>query len=245
MFDKIEYIYRAYRFRLKIDKQEINFLLNNLSIDDSTIDIGCHKGAYLYWMKKKIGNNGNIIAFEPQKILYDYLIKIKNILNYKNVLIENIGLSSKTGKAKFFVPKTKSGTSPGARIGNIDENENNLVYEIDVNTLDNYFLESDFSPKLIKIDVEGHEKDVILGGKNFLSRTKPIIIVESESRHLASGNVFELFDLLRDMGYRGLFFENGVQKPIENFNPEIHQKNIGGRFWEAPGYVNNFIFKFD
>jgi hypothetical protein len=48
--DNLKWIYRAYRYRFKLEQQEIGLLLKNLNQGDVGVDIGAHKGAYTYWM---------------------------------------------------------------------------------------------------------------------------------------------------------------------------------------------------
>ena len=41
----------------------------------------------------------------------------------------------------------------------------------------------------IKIDVEGHELEIIRGGKNFLKHHKPVMLIEIEERHTGKSPV--------------------------------------------------------
>ena len=50
--DKLKWIYLAYRYRLKLEPQEIQLLPQNLNPGDLGVDVGAHKGAYTYWMQK-------------------------------------------------------------------------------------------------------------------------------------------------------------------------------------------------
>jgi hypothetical protein len=45
LIEKLTWIYRAYRYRLKLERQEIQLLLQNLNLGDVGVDIGAHKGA--------------------------------------------------------------------------------------------------------------------------------------------------------------------------------------------------------
>lgn len=240
--EKLKYTYRAYKYKYKIDSPEINFIIQNLKKGETGVDIGCHKGGYLYWLHKCVGKNGKIYAFEPQRKLYRYLQEISKICDYQNVVIENKGVSDSNGTAEFHIPETISGTSPGARIEPSNANNDLEKGTIEVVSLDKYFLEKQILPSLIKIDVEGHEKQVIQGGLELLKTCKPKLLMECESRHLRGEDIFDVFNLLIEIGYKGYFYENKKLKSISEFKLEIHQKSGEGSFWEKKGYVNNFIF---
>lgn len=238
----IKYIYRGYRFRYKVDVDEINYMIKNLKEGDVSVDVGANKGGYLYWMQKTVKQTGRVYAFEPQVKLFNYLKEISRLKKYENVIVENKGLSSEEGEAVLFIPKTAKGDSPGARIDFLDNGTSFDELKIKITTLDKYFYDRKINVDLIKIDVEGHEKKVLLGGINLLKSSKPKILMECENRHLKEGDIFDVFDILTNLGYNGYFFENKKLKPIKQFNVNIHQKIENGSFWEAKDYINNFVF---
>ncbi len=240
----LKYIFRAYRYKYKLDPNEIKYINTNLSEGSVAADIGAHKGGYLYWMRRIVKSAGKIYAFEPQVKLYNYLISISVLAKYKNVIIENLGLSSEEGEVNFFIPKSKRGDSPGARIDILKNKKQYKELTIQITTLDKYFLDRKIFPELIKIDVEGHEKQVLLGGINLLKSCKPKILMECENRHLKEGDIFDVFDILLNLGYNGFFFENKKLKSINEYDVEIHQNLMKDKFNEKNGYINNFIFEY-
>ena len=151
-------IFRAFRYRYIVDPSEIKYITKNLTEGSVAVDIGAHKGGYLFWMKKSVKEKGKIFAFEPQVRLYNYLKNISALVKYKNVIIENLGMSSKEGEVNIYIPLTKKGVSPGARIDHFNDGTPCEEVKIQITTLDKYFFERQIFPKLIKIDVEGHEK---------------------------------------------------------------------------------------
>ena len=60
LVEKVQLLYRAWRYRFKLDPQEISFLLGNVSAGQTCVDIGAHKGAYTYWMQRAVGPTGRI-----------------------------------------------------------------------------------------------------------------------------------------------------------------------------------------
>jgi FkbM family methyltransferase len=241
--EKLKYRYRSLRYRYLLDRNEIDFIVKSVNTGDICVDIGCHKGGYLYWLQKKVGQNGKIYAFEPQIRLYNYLQEILNINHYDNVVLECKGISDHQGVSDFYIPRSKNGTSPGARI---NASGNSIDYKkimIELVTLDQYFLENKIFPNLLKIDVEGHEKQVLLGGLELLKFCKPKILIECEYRHLKEGeDVFDVFKILTQIGYSGYFFSGNKSQPVSEFNKHIHQKSDVENFWDKKEYINNFIF---
>lgn len=244
MLTALKYLYRAYRYRYRIDPVEIAYITRNLNAGDTAVDIGCHKGGYLYWMRKSVGATGKCYAFEPQPALHRYLQQVLQTFSYPNVTLENKGLSSSAGTFQLHIPKTASGSSPGASL-NALEKSGAAVEKVEVQTvtLDGYFFERGIVPKLIKIDVEGHEAEVLKGGEKLLQKHRPRIIMECESRHLNGGSVLDVAQILLDWGYNGFFIQGTRLISIEAFDPAIHQRQEGKRFWEAADYVNNFVFE--
>lgn len=241
--EKIKFLYRAFRYRYKLDPIEINFLLSNLKAGDTAIDIGCHKGAYLYWMRKQVGATGKCFAFEPQIKLYNYLNSIQEKCAWPNVQIENKGLSSKEGKAQLNIPQAANGTSPSATLNTISTTVKFSQQETHITTLDNYFYEKNITPALIKIDVEGHELEVLKGGENLLQTARPKILMECEQRHLNEHTVLDVFNFLENLGYKGFFFFGKNKVSIKQFDINTHQIIREEKFWEHKDYINNFFFE--
>jgi len=237
IFGKAKFIYRAYRYRYHIDKQEIAYLLDSVKPGETIADIGAHKGGYLYWFQKRVGAKGKCYAFEPQPKLFRYLSRFKEILNYENVVLEKLGMSSSEGDSRIFVPED-SETSPSATLNPDHNNDSYIPYDIKTDTLDNYFYKNRIALSFIKIDVEGHELEVLKGAKKLITYYPATILMECESRHLKNHSVNDVFEFLTDLQYHGYFFLKGDIIPIEDFDPVVHQ-NYGSK----DPYVNNFLFK--
>jgi FkbM family methyltransferase len=65
--------------------------------------------------------------------------------------------------------------------------------EVDVITLDEYAHHKRTRPNLVKIDVEGHEREVLAGASGLLESVKPIVIAEAGSA--------ETIELMEGYGY--------------------------------------------
>jgi hypothetical protein len=94
----------------------------------------------------------------------------------------------------------------------------------------------------IKIDVEGHELEVLLGSVDTLRRDRPILLIEIEQRH-SPVPISETFDFLASLGYIGEFLDaHGRCQPQFYFDVTEHQTRrldaVG-----TPEYINTFVFR--
>jgi FkbM family methyltransferase len=232
----LQFIYRAWRYRLKLEPEEISFMIKSLTAGDTAVDIGAHKGAYTYWMQRAVGRKGRVFSFEPQPKLAAYLEAMRASLGLDHVRVEEMGISSKFGSEELFVPG--SGPSPSATLVFPQESISGSTYDVRIESLDNYFKEKEGGPiRLIKVDVEGHELSVFRGAERILSEDRPTLIFECENRHHAHESICTVFDFLEGLGFKGGYYFRGNFQPLSQFNESEHQ--VSGK---SP-YINNFIFE--
>lgn len=210
-----------------------------ISPGDTVIDIGANKGSYLLWLSRWAGS-GRVVAFEPQAALADYLGQVCRALALANVTVEAKAVSNVSGERILHVPGGKG--SPEASLNTrVADSEAGFSVTVPTVALDDYFA-PDRRVRVIKIDVEGHEKSVFEGAERILTEQSPLLVFECENRHLGQGDVHEVFSHLERRGYRGSFVRGQRLRPISEFQVERHQRRTPGRFWDAKGYCNNFIF---
>jgi FkbM family methyltransferase len=237
LIDRLRWLYRAWGYRYRLERQEIRALMEHLLRGQVAVDVGAHKGAYTFWMRQAVGAEGAVYAFEPQPELAERLRALVTASAYDNVVVENRGLSSTAGILQLRVPGR--GDSPGASFekasGSLEQGHS---YPVSVTTLDDYFAGDRERPvSFIKCDAEGHELEVFRGGENLLRTCRPVLLFECERRHRQSDSVEEVFDYLHRLDYAGYFMTNRGAEEIARFDPAVHQPADRG-----PGYVNNFLF---
>jgi len=237
------YLWRAVNYRLRVAPNEITFLSRHVHAGDTAIDVGCHKGGFLFWLRRYVTVSGRVYGFEPQPLLAQYLKEIVAMQRWDNVVVEASGVSSSNGLMELFVPAPQGQPSPGATLSPPDPNEPHHSIPVPVVTLDDYFKgQEGFRIACIKCDSEGHEIEVFKGAERMLRRDQPVLLFECEQRHLPGSSPQAVFDYLQSLGYRGFFFGPAGMMPIEQFRPAIHQPVRPGRFWNAKDYYNNFAF---
>ena len=161
-------------------------------------DVGANHGRYA-WLISEASPDASVIAFEPDPENIELLRMTISNSDLKNVRIEGVALSDKAGQVCFH---KDSYTSATGMISNgdtpwVEKYLGHPTSTIDVRreTLDSFVTEQT-KPHLIKIDVEGHENEVLRGGKSCLKSDKPLIIMESFPPKQE-----QAIDFLKDLGY--------------------------------------------
>jgi len=218
---------RAWRERRKGEK-EIKIIPDLLVNCNRAIDIGANVGVWSYWLSK---HAKKVESFEPNPKIFNVLknIKIKNVNTY------NIALSNKSGSVDLLIPKGSKGFSnQGASLSSIKVQGEHKSLSIQAKCLDEYnFLDVNF----IKIDVEGHEHEVIEGAKETIKKCKPTMVIEMEEKH----NKIPIEDQISSvekLGYRCCVL---INKKIVNIN-EINLDKFHRNPTNKDSYLFNFIF---
>jgi hypothetical protein len=157
---------------------------------------------------------------------------------WRNVEVLPFALSDHRGHAQIHVPGAAGSISPGA---SLERREGTHAIACALETLDEA-LAGRGRVAFIKCDVEGHELAVFRGARGLLASQGPALLFECEARHLAADGMRQVFDFLLGLGYSGAFFADRGLVPVAQFDPAVHQRSDGERFWDRPGYCNNFLF---
>jgi FkbM family methyltransferase len=167
--------------------------------DKIALDIGANIGNHSIFFAKTFKQ---VYAFEPNPVTYEVLkINSNYAAEHNNVIPVNFGLSDIEGSLPFYINPSNIG---GSTI--IDGNNPHIKNstQINVKTLDTLNELKDVSLALIKIDVEGHELNVLKGAKKTISREMPAILFEQGIAEIIDGSS-PVIDYLDELGYE--FFE--------------------------------------
>ena len=221
---------RAERFYHNRTEREICYLSNIVDQSKASIDIGVYRGVYSYYLCQ---NSNFVYAFEANPLLIDKLNK--GFLKYKNIRIENLAVSSSKGNTNLKIPYRNESINYSDyeelyQLGTATvHQENNLSntkfhsFEVKKINLDAYNF--DYKIGFIKIDVEGHELDIINGAKKLILENKPNLLVEIEERHTGIPNI-EVINEIKKFGYNcfslndqfelDLINDNNINKIVNN-----------------------------
>ncbi|TFG23856.1 MAG: FkbM family methyltransferase [Promethearchaeota archaeon] len=156
-------------------------------------DIGANVGLYTLLFAKY---SKFVYAFEPIPRNIKYLYETIQLNKIKNVLIVPCAISNSKEIKWMDTPKKEASFK-------LVDKGNYLTLTI---SLDEFIEKSNVSPRIIKIDVEGAEYLVLKGGKNFLLKYKPIILLSTHSKELKH----KCFNLLKKLNYQNFFPLNAI-----------------------------------
>jgi hypothetical protein len=190
------------------DDYEINKITEFYLSDKkgTVIDVGANIGSYLIPLAKKFPNLF-FKAFEVQKKIQETLLRNIKINNIKNCQTFNFGLSSIKKKKIISMPNYLTEKNIGGfSIDSLTRNNNYKVSDsLNKETLLLDRLDSSNFKKviLIKLDVEGHELDVLKGSRNTIIKNNyPLIIFEAFQRVEFKNKINKLFTFLKKFKYK-------------------------------------------
>ena len=215
--DFLDPIDREIIINQKYEDEEINILkkLYHQYNYEYFLDVGANCGYYCVKLSSEF-NKLKLIAFEPNK---EAFLKLSNTLDInlnlkERIKIHNFGLSNSSGQLEMTsLEKFGYLQSGGSTI--IDKNKKKLIktkiFSCDFK-IGSEVLNLKNKSICIKIDVEGHEYQVIDGIKDLLKENKVIIQVEISEKNFEKMNAF-----LKDLKF--FFFEKiyGREKWIANY----------------------------
>lgn len=183
-------------------KKIIESQLNKAVIFDVGANIGDFSNLIINGLIGKL--DIELHSFEPSKVTFNKLEK--NVKPDKNIFLNNLALGNKKGEVELFFDEACSGLASLTKRKLDHFNiKFNLSEKVIIDTLDNYCNSNNIQNiDLLKIDVEGHELDVLQGSVEMFSN-RQIKMVSFEF----GGTNIDTRTYYRDLYY---FFDNYKMK---------------------------------
>jgi FkbM family methyltransferase len=153
---------------------EVTLLEKLVRPGDTVIEVGANIGALTVPLAQFVGPNGSIVAFEPQHVLFQNLCANLALNGHTVVRAQNMAVGMDNGSV--VLPKidfAQPGIFGGHSIEGVTNGEAVTLIALDkfVNTS---------KCRLMKIDVEGMEEDVIRSASGLITRLQPFLYVEND-----------------------------------------------------------------
>ena len=189
---------RVVYYRGRVDRALERWLTGWLRPGDLYVDVGAHIGFIVSLAAKAVGSTGHIVAFEP---FPDTLAKLQQAVQDSgriNIEIRPEAISAAAGTAEILTPldhlahqTCRASLVPVSGLG--------AGICIPTVSLDEVFGDDERRIRLLKIDVEGHERSVLRGAQQLLSgRRCDAVLMELNPGTLAGAGA-TVDDLVADM----------------------------------------------
>ena len=176
---------------------------------DWALDIGANIGHYTLRLSELVGPAGRVISVEPTPDSFWLLCANARQAPHSNVTLLNVAASSAFALAGMTIPVGDTGLK-NLYMAKLDQG----ATDVRVLTVPFDCLDLPHRIALVKIDVEGHEAEVLRGMQRFLTRDRPVFILEESSPDAGQ--------FLEEHGYRAQRFPgspNVVLLPEVNSDP--------------------------
>ena len=163
IFHKKRFEYYLQNIETRLNHLKKEYMFNQISFEenDVIIDCGANIGEIFLSIKQLKNNNYSFkyYGFEPDQVIFELLEN-----NTNNQIKEPLALASDEGFRKLYLRSKTADSS-------FEEGTKENFIMVKTVTLDSIFLDYE-SIKLLKLEAEGYELDVLLGSKKILSKVK-------------------------------------------------------------------------
>jgi len=169
---------------------------------DTFVDIGANHGSFSVMASEIVGNDGLVIAFEPQPKLASLVRQSLTATAKASFRVHEAGCSDRNGSAEFFIPRAGSGSAGIFPSFSARNGHRNL--SIQLATLDEALSAERITGRMfIKLDIEGSEFSALMGARKTVEQFRPTILFElnPESSRAAGHTTSDLLGLLNELGY--------------------------------------------
>lgn len=160
----------------------------------TAIDVGANLGYFTAVMAQCVGAEGRVWAFEPVPETFELLKLCTSLNGYQHVTPVPVALGAADGSTEITYDRRHSGIAtihPDQVAGE--------TQRVPLRCLDALVAAGEVGrPDLMKVDVEGHELDVLRGARETILEAAPTIVFELNERaaRAAGWTLAELADLL-------------------------------------------------
>ena len=229
-------LYAAYRAHRDLKRYEPELHILPFLVDPNrvSVDAGANRGSYTYFLSRL---TKHVYAYEPNPAMRQLLQRAVR----ENVTVSDVALSDTTGEAEFAVPKTQHsfGNNAGSlELDQLEASNADLVrFRVPVRRLDD---ENLTNVGFIKIDVEGHEREVLLGAQQLIARDRPVLLMEI-MESLVGEEADENIRFVERMGYQCFVLVG--QRLMDHSMLALHADPGEGWDRRRPQHrSNNYIF---
>jgi FkbM family methyltransferase len=170
---------------------------------DIVIDVGANIGEYSLIAAQKVKQNGKVISIEPLKSTAQTLTQNFQLNNFTNFEVISKVIGNENKKVNLY--KQLAGGTMGFVDSTLIGRKFEKTDEVEMTTIDEILSTRNIeNVKVMKIDIEGYEFELLKGAKNSLKNKKITnMIIEVHINYLKEKGISEkeFYDYLNQQGY--------------------------------------------
>lgn len=186
---------------------------------DTVLDIGANVGAHTLHLARLVGTGGRVVAFEPTDFAIE---KLRTNLKANPGLEDRVSVHQAFLMADSSVAVAPSIAASWPVDGTPADDEVTASRSMSASGAQTISLDSwmaaagDPGVQLIKMDVDGHELEVLAGARRLLEKQSPVIVMELAPFVFHPESKFDaMVELLTGLGYRFRPLGSARQLPTE------------------------------
>lgn len=195
-----DYVGKAAYFVGDLDRKVSALCRRIVRPGDRVMDVGANLGVVSLLLANLVGPGGEVHAFEPNPAVHALFRKSIDRNGFRQVRTYACALGSRNGESldlTFPASNAGQGTLGQSRVG-----EGWKRVTVPVRSLDSLAAEVELDRvRLMKIDVEGFEAEVLQGARDWLTRTPPTAILFESNEAGEAGRPDVVPALLEGYGY--------------------------------------------
>jgi FkbM family methyltransferase len=151
---------------------ELELIARFLRPGDCAVDVGANIGLHTLAMSSACGPNGRVLAVEPDPRNLRVCRRNLKINGRHNVEVLPVAASDRTGTIKLYLSKDNRGDH---RV--YDPGDHRQTLNVTAIPLTEVLADRDLQPRLVKIDVQGWESNVLAGALLALRGQQPLVLI--------------------------------------------------------------------
>jgi FkbM family methyltransferase len=198
-------------------EDEADFIARVAEPAGRMLDIGCSFGFYALSYAQAAGPGSRVWAFEPTPETCALLRESIRLNQFAQVTLLETAVGAESGRCRLMSEASSELNRVDAERGTLDV----AMAPLDVLAAEHGFDAVDF----IKLDVEGHEAQVVRGGRAFFAQQSPLVMLEIKA---ASSVDYSAASMLEELGYAlyRLVPGLGVLTPFDKDQVDSYQLNL-------------------
>lgn len=218
----------AFRFPAKFSRyyesdyepETFRFFRKHVRSGETVFDIGGHIGLFAVMTARLVGEAGQVHSFEPTPFTRGVLQKVVDLNGVSNIVeVRHEAVSANSGRTVFFDTGTEVSNANSLVRSELSQTE----IQIEMTSIDEYAATIGIEPDCVKIDVEGAELDVLIGGRRVFTERRPAVRLGLHPPFItAKGDTLDaIWDIIAEYGYSVEFDGQAMDREAFISQPQL------------------------